>query len=314
MSDDFEMVEIQDLSTTTNGLQVYQQDKALIDMQIATAKQYPRRLGSVINNAIAIVTMDKETAEKCNYALKKGGKLITGPSVHLARIIAKQMGNMRVEQSVIGADDTHVTVSATCFDLERNYAVRTIMRKSVVGSSGRYSEDMIVITGNAAAAIAFRNAVFSVVPEEITNKVYKAALTKITGDLSDETKLIAARTRTVEMFKKTYPDYNLTDAEIAASVGKSSIEHIGMEEISALIGFDRSIKDGEITVLSVFRPEVSMGERPMRKVVLPQDKSEDRLIQLIKSAKSRKDLEKYQNSLTTQATRTAYDDAYKNLK
>lgn len=55
---DFDILELTEIPNASNGLQVYQQDKALIDMQIATAKRYPRNLQKAIQNCITIVTMD----------------------------------------------------------------------------------------------------------------------------------------------------------------------------------------------------------------------------------------------------------------
>src|SRR3972149_11533333 len=93
---------------------IYQQDKAAIDMQISTAKAYPRNITKATNNAIAIVSMDVETAKTCTYSVPRGGKAITGPSVHLAKILAQVWGNLRVDAKVVGIDKTQVTSEAVC--------------------------------------------------------------------------------------------------------------------------------------------------------------------------------------------------------
>ena len=80
---------------------IYQQDKATIDMQISTAKAYPRNITRATENAIATVTMDKETASTCTYAVPRSGKMISGASVHLAKILAQYWGNLRIEAKVI---------------------------------------------------------------------------------------------------------------------------------------------------------------------------------------------------------------------
>src|SRR5690606_31811600 len=103
---------------------VYQQDKAAIDVQIATAKHYPRNIKRSTENALAIATMDKQTAETCTYAVPRGGKKITGPSVHLARILAQTWGNLRIEAKVVDISATQLTSEAVCFDLETNLAIK----------------------------------------------------------------------------------------------------------------------------------------------------------------------------------------------
>ena len=307
MADDFEILDTEEVSM--NNLQIYQQDKAMVDMQIATAKRYPRNLKKCIDNAITVVTLDAEIAASCTYSLNKGGKNITGPSVNLAKIILQQMGNVRAEQRVVGYDQTHVTCEAVVFDLERNYAIRTQIRRSIVGSKGRYSEDMATIVGNAGNSIALRNAVFAVFDASIIKKVYNAAKQKITGDVSDVNKLTAKRIAVFEGFKNSYPDFKLSDTEICFAVKKQSPEHITSDDIVTLIGFENSIKGGEMTLESIFRPSANSVQIPKA-----EDKSEERLIKLINSAKDRKSLEKLKPECKSIEAGRAYDAAYKTLQ
>lgn len=227
-------------------------EKANIDIQVSTAHAYPRSISRAVNNAIAIAVMDKETAQSCGYALPRGGKPITGPSVHLAKIIAQQYGNMRVEARVVNATATQVISRGTAWDLENNYAVAFEVRRSILTSSGkRFSEDMITVTGNAANAIAYRNAVFAVVPKSITDKVYKAAQECITGDLSDETKLIKRRDAAIKYFND---QYGITEEEVIKLCGKQTVNQIGKDEIALLLGIQQSLKDGDTTVDEVMTP------------------------------------------------------------
>ena len=46
-------------------------DRAEVDIQIATAKQYPRDLAACLNKIATYATMDKETAEDCFYVLRR---------------------------------------------------------------------------------------------------------------------------------------------------------------------------------------------------------------------------------------------------
>ena len=59
-----------------------------------------------LDNSIFIVTLDEETASTCSYSLPRANKVITGPTVHLAKIIAQNWGNLRVEAKVISIDKT----------------------------------------------------------------------------------------------------------------------------------------------------------------------------------------------------------------
>ena len=85
----------------TTGVEVFEaQERAAIDSQVATAKRYPRSLRRVLDNSIVIATMNQDTAKTCRYAKPVAGKTINGPSVHLARIICQQYGNIRVQQRI----------------------------------------------------------------------------------------------------------------------------------------------------------------------------------------------------------------------
>ena len=135
---------------------IYSQDKAAIDTQIATAKVYPRNVQRAISNSVAIVTLDSETASTCTYSLPRGGKPITGPTVHLAKILAQNWGNLRVEAKVVSIEKTQITSQAVAFDLENNLAIKVEVKRSIVGKNGRFNDDMITVTGNASNAIALQ--------------------------------------------------------------------------------------------------------------------------------------------------------------
>lgn len=234
--------------------EVYQQDKAAIDIQVATAKAYPRNIMKATNNSLAIATIDVETAKTCTYSVPRGGKAITGPSVHLAKIIAQNWGNLRIEAKVVAIGPTTVTSESVCFDLENNLAIKTQVKRSIVGKTGRFNEDMITVTGNAANSIAMRNAILSVIPKAIVDKVYNAARATITGDISDETKLIAKRKQVMDALKDTY---GVTEAEVLKAVGKAAVQHLTGDDLITLIGIGTAIKDGDTSIDQAFRGERS---------------------------------------------------------
>ena len=251
---------------------VYNQDKAAIDVQIATAKQYPRNIKRSVENSIAIVTMDVETASTCTYSLPRAGKAISGPTVHLAKILAQNWGNMRIEAKVISIEQKQITSQAIAFDLENNLAIKVEVKRSIMGKTGRFNDDMITVTGNAANSIALRNAVLSVIPRAIVDKIYNEAKKTITGDLSDNTKLMSKRKKVFDGFKDTYA---LTEQEVLFAIGKAAIEHVTQDDIVVLIGIGTAIKDGETTVDMAFRPKnmAAMKDVAVAPIVIKETKS-----------------------------------------
>lgn len=233
-------------------VQVDAVERANVDSQVATAKRYPRDIRRSIDNSVVMATMNQETAQSCNYALPRGGKPITGPSVHLAKIIVSNWGNMRTEAKVVQITDKQVISRGTCWDLETNVASAFEVRRSIIGKNGqRFSEDMITVTGNAANSIAYRNAVFAVIPKAITDRVYYAAQRFITGDLSDSDKLLKVRAGIINNFKNSY---GITEEEVVKMCGKQTVNQIGADEISMLMGTIQALKDGDTTVDELMKP------------------------------------------------------------
>ena len=227
-------------------------EKANVDVQVSTAKQFPRNVTRAIQNSIVMATIDPETAQMMRYALPRGGKPITGPSVHLAKLIVSNWGNVRAEAKVVQITDSQVVSRGTCWDLENNVATAIEVRRNIKGKGGqRFSDDMITVVGNAANSIAFRNAVFSTIPKAVTDKVYRAAQECITGDLSDEAKLLQKRTNCLKFFND---EYGITEEEVIKLCGKQTVNQIKAEEIALMLGIYQSLKDGDTTVEEVMEP------------------------------------------------------------
>ena len=248
--DDYEVLPVE-----THDAQVVQIDaleRANVDSQVATAKQYPRNIRRSIDNSMVMATMDAETAQSCGYALHRGGKPVTGPSVHLAKIIVSNWGNMRTEAKVVQITDKQIISRGTAWDLETNVASAFEVRRSIVDKHGkRYSDDMITVTGNAANSIAYRNAVFAVIPKAVVDKVYKAAQKAITGDLSDEEKLIKRRSEAINYFNDIW---GISEEEVVKLCGKQTVNQIRAEEIALLLGMAQSLKDGDTSVEELMKP------------------------------------------------------------
>lgn len=250
--ENIENYEVMQVNTEQTITTIDAVERASVDSQVATAKQYPRDIKRALNNSIAMATIDPATAQTCRYALPRGGKPITGPSVHLAKLIVSNWGNIRAEAKVVQITDKQVISRGTCWDLENNVATAFEVRRSILNKYGqRFSDDMITVTGNAANSIAYRNAVFSVIPKAVTDKVYQAAIQCITGDISDENKLIKARKSCIDFFKD---EYNVSEDEVVKLCGKQTVNQIKADEIALLRGVVQSLKDGDTTIDDLMAP------------------------------------------------------------
>jgi hypothetical protein len=232
--------------------------RAEIDQQIATARVYPRNPKRVVNNILSLATMDEATAEECIYAMPRGGKPIKGPSVRLAEIIASQWGNCRVGARVVHVDrvEKYVEAEGVFHDLETNAATTARVRRRISDSKGRlYSEDMIVVTGNAACAIAKRNAILGGIPKTVWRKAYDAVEAVLAGDV----KTLSER-RDAAM--KAFAAFGVTPEQVCVAVNVGSVEEISVDHLATLRGMIAALKSGEATVEEVFPRRPAADDAP----------------------------------------------------
>jgi hypothetical protein len=221
-------------------------NRSEVDIQITTAKQYPRQLPEVLNKIATYATMDTETAEDCFYALRRGGEVIEGVSVRMAEIIAGAWGNMRVQTRIIGNDGKTITAQGVCHDLETNIAVSVEVKRRITDKQGRtFTEDMQVVTGNAASAIAFRNAVLKVVPKAVTKKVLTEVKQVALGQAID---LETGRKNALANYAKA----GVTEQMIFDYLSITKREEIDKERLFALKATWTAIKEGTTTVEEEF--------------------------------------------------------------
>lgn len=226
-------------------------NRSEVDMQIATAKQYPRDLPTVLNKIETYATMDTETAEDCFYALRRQGsdgeaQAIEGLSVRMAEIIASAWGNLRVQTRIIGNDGRFITAQGVCHDLETNVAVSKEVKRRITTKAGRtFSDDMQVVTGNAAASIAFRNAVLAVVPKAVTKKVIASVKQVAMGKAID---LETSRQNAIANYAKA----GVTEQMLFEYLGITKKEQIDKEMVFELKALWNAIKEGTTTVQETF--------------------------------------------------------------
>jgi len=222
-------------------------NRSEIDVQVATAKQYPRSMKRFRQTALELATLDEETAASMFYALPRGRKTIDGPSVRLAEIIMHAWTNLRAESDIIAIDETHLTAMGWAIDLETNIACRSRVKRRITDKNGRrYNEDMIIVTGNAASSIALRNAIFKVVPFALVRDVYAAARRTAIGDAS------TLRDRRAKAFS-WFSNLGVTYETILKRLGRRGLEEVTLDDLELLTGLRTAIKDGDTSVEDAFK-------------------------------------------------------------
>ncbi len=224
--------------------------RAELDVAISTAKAYPRDIHGAISDILTLATLDEDTALEAGYALPRGGKAIRGASIRLAEIVASQWGNNRaIARNVsIDREDKIVTAEGIYIDLQKNSTISKEVSRRISDSKGRiYTDDMIIMTQNAAQSLALRNAIFAGIPKAVWGKAYAACQQIIRGDSKT---LVERRERAM----KAFAQLSVKPEQIFAVLDVSGIEDISLEHMELLLGMHSAIKNGEATVEELFDP------------------------------------------------------------
>lgn len=222
--------------------------KAEIDQQIATAHKYPRSVSRVISDATSLATITPAAAAEMNYALPRGGKSITGPSIRMAELIVSQWGNCRVGARVVHVDrvEKYLEAEGVFHDLQSNAATTARVRRKISDKNGRlFNDDMITMAGNAACSIAKRNAVLAGIPKAAWMPAYEAALGVIKGDAK-------TLTERREGALKALAAFGVTPDMIFGALEVEGIEEVTLEHMPTLIGWHTGLKSEEQTVEQLF--------------------------------------------------------------
>ena len=229
--------------------------KSEFDAQIATAKQYPRNLAHVLNNIETLATMDEEIAGSCFYTLRRKNadgtvKLIEGASVRMAEIVASSWQNLRTQARIISNDGKTIVAQGVCHDLESNVAMSVEVRRRITDKNGKtYNEDMVIMTGNAACAIALRNAIFKVVPAALIKKVIDKAKKVSIGESMT---LEQSRQKMMEYYKTI----GVTEKQILDYLSIEKVDEINVDMVVELRGLANGIREGTTTAKDAFEPKI----------------------------------------------------------
>jgi hypothetical protein len=211
------------------------------ELQIRTAKQYPRNVGGAVEQAKQLCTMTAEVAQDCIYSLPRGGETLTGPSVRFAEILLSVWGNSRAITRVTHMDHEYIYASADFVDLELNNAIRIERRRRIVNKNGQmFNADMIQTTGNAASSIALRQAILQGIPGGYWQTIYDHVQHAIMGDIKT---LSENRQKILQALSK----YGVTAELVCSHLKVDSVDQINQQHLMLLYGIGNALKAGDVT-------------------------------------------------------------------
>jgi len=235
-----------------------------IDIQVATAHKYPRSITLFKDRALAMATLDQETAESCIYVRPVGKernektgkyemKYAEGLSIRAAEIVGASYGNLRVGAMIIEQTPRKVVCRGYAHDLETNFAATSETVEVTVKSDGTpYSERQAAVVAKAALSKALRDATFRVVPRAMFKSIENECRRLIAGDGKSFDQRRAAAVQWIQRL-------GIDEARVWAALNLEGPDDLTPEHLMTLTGLRTSIKDKETTADEAFPPIIPSG-------------------------------------------------------
>ncbi|WKN53800.1 hypothetical protein HJ581_0008310 [Rhodococcus opacus] len=253
-----------------------EQSRAIAEVQAAVlVAQQNRRSKPIAVEEMRDSTAQKSVAERAFFSFPRGGETVSGPSIHLARELARCWGNIQYGVAELRRDDDkgESEMQAFAWDLEtnaRNAITFIVPHKRDTRSGTRQLTDMRDIYENNANAGArrVREAIFAVLPawfvEEAADRCHETL---------QEGGGIPLATRIANSIER-FEEIKVTRKQLEEKVGRTSDEWTAQDLGDLGITFN-SIKNREITREEAFPPtrvtasDIESG-RPTEAAATPQ--------------------------------------------
>ncbi len=250
-----------------------EQSRAIAEVQAAVvvAQQTPRDVQASLT-AMRESCQQPALANRAFFRYSRGGSLITGPSVHLARELARCWGNMQYGLHEMRRDDRagESEMQAFAWDVQTN----TRNASTFIVPHRRAGKDAVLLTdtrdiyennaNNGARRV--REAIFAVLPPWLVEEAKAICMSTIENGGG---KPLAQR---VADATKWFEAKGVRVSQLEEKVGAKVADWSGVE-IAQLEVISRSLSQGETTVADEFPKEKPTAETFMRKAA-PQPEPE----------------------------------------
>lgn len=228
-------------------------ETAQIQSMMVIAKKFPRNEKMVLDR-ILNDCQRPGLAEKALYSYARGGTEITGPSIHLAKAIAKRWGNMTSGIVELEQRNGESVCEAFALDLESNYKESKTFTVPHVRSTKRGSyrledpRDIYELVANNGSRRE-RACILSVIPGDIVETAVEQCVNTMRAQADTSPENVK---RMVERFLK---EFNVGKEQIEKRIQRR-IDSITPAQMVSLRNIYNSLKDGMSSPAEWFEPEV----------------------------------------------------------
>lgn len=193
-------------------------------------------------------------AADATYSFPRGGSTVEGPSVYLAREMARCWGNIRTGIRIVTMDAQYVHVKGYAMDLESNRYVESEAKFSKRVQRKRRDDAGQLVTQwvepderdlrelvNKQGSICVRNAILEILPPDFTEDAINQA--KRTLQEANANSLKQNPAEVVKRLTMSFDELGVTVAMLEAKLGHA-LSIITAEEVTTLRQIFASLKDG----------------------------------------------------------------------
>lgn len=250
-----------------------------LEAMVARAEQRPRDEFQALEK-MRTAARRPSFAEAALYAFPRGGQTISGPSIALLRPLAVYWRNIRCGWRILSDDEDSVMLQGFAHDVESNL-VRTqearvkklVQRKNKETRKTEWTKpderDLRELLGRHGSILE-RNCLLGVIPPDIVDDVVQHCI-KTQQDIASG-QLKASREDTIRAIVLTFAELGVTKEMLESKI-QHPIETITPDEIVALRGRYKAIKDGMSTVDDNFERPQAAAAQAKATVTLDLDKA-----------------------------------------
>lgn len=221
-----------------------------VQVAMVAAKRFPRDEVEAYNRILRDCQRTS-LAEKAMYEFPRGGQVVTGPSVHLAKTLARGWGNIDSGFKVLEQTAKESTVMAYCWDLETNYRETKVFTVPHIRETkkGAYPltdpRDIYEMVANQAARRE-RSCILSVIPGDVVD----AAVGQCNATLSGKSRMpLVDMVRA--LVKNFQEQYGVTAEMLETYIGCKK-EAFSQQSVVRLKNVYNTLRDGSANVEQYF--------------------------------------------------------------
>lgn len=276
-ADAIEEFEQQTPATRSVGAEIVASREAQeVQVAMVAAKRFHRDEVTAYNRVMRDCQR-RTLAEKAMYEYPRGGQVVTGPSIHLARAMARSWGNLDSGFKVLEQSAKESTVMAYCWDLETNYRETRVFTVPHVRETKKGgfpltdSRDIYEMIANQAARRE-RACILSIIPGDVVD----AAIGQCNVTLSGGGKKPIADT-VRDMVRTFQEEYGVTAEMLEKYIGCKK-EAFSQQSVVRLRNVYNTLRDGSASVEQYFdMSTVAPAREEPQEDIPPADQKEEQV-------------------------------------